>query len=128
MPGRAPDRNFISVRRKLAGEYHGNDGSGPDIHGVVIVFCRFDDECHVPKLLFERLSLNRKPISPLNLNLDRFGGLRCAPNCACNSIMYWRKQYRSQAAIDAVGVSPYPYWVGPDDASQPRPANNRCRA
>ena len=71
-PGRAPDRNLISVRRELAGEYHCNDGSGPDIHGVMIVFCRFDDECHDPKLLFERLSLNRKPFSPLNRKLDRF--------------------------------------------------------
>jgi hypothetical protein len=55
-PGRAPDRNFTSVRRKLAGEYYGNDGSGPDIHGVMIVFCRFDDEFHDPKLLFEPIA------------------------------------------------------------------------
>jgi hypothetical protein len=39
-PGRAPDRNLITVRGKLAGD-HCNDGSGPDIHGVMIVFCCF---------------------------------------------------------------------------------------
>jgi hypothetical protein len=91
-PGRAPDRNFITVRRELAGEYHCYDGSGPDIHGVMIVFCRFDDECHDPKLLFERPSLNRKPtIQPVEPEFGLARGRRCAPNCARNSIMYWRK-------------------------------------
>jgi hypothetical protein len=46
-PGRSPDRNGKAVCRKLAGQYYRNDGAGTDVGGVVIVFYRFDDECHV---------------------------------------------------------------------------------
>lgn len=47
MSGRSPDRNCKAIRDKLAGQYYRNDGAGTDVGGVVIVFYRFDDECHV---------------------------------------------------------------------------------
>jgi len=31
----------------LGGQYHRNDGSGTEVDCAMIVFCRFDYECHV---------------------------------------------------------------------------------
>ena len=45
-PGRTQDRHRKTIRRILAGQYHGIDAGGTDIGDVVIVFYRFDDECH----------------------------------------------------------------------------------
>jgi hypothetical protein len=46
-PGRILDRDGKAIRCKLAGQYNGIDGAGTDVGGAVIVFRRFDDECHV---------------------------------------------------------------------------------
>jgi hypothetical protein len=64
MPGRRPDRNRKTIRRKLAGQYHCIDGAGTDVGSVVIVLYRFDDECHVvPNITVRAPIAYRKAIS-----------------------------------------------------------------
>ena len=45
-PGRGPDGNRKASCCELAGQDYRIDGVGPDVGAVVIVFDRFDDECH----------------------------------------------------------------------------------
>jgi hypothetical protein len=78
MPGRSLDRYHITIRRQLAGQDHRNDGGGSDIDGVVIVFCRFDNECHVQITVRTPIAY-RKPCSKLK-RLNWFGASAARAN------------------------------------------------
>ena len=80
MPARRRDRNCKTIRHKLAGQYHCNDGSGTEIDRAVIAFCRFDDECHV-KIAVRTPGTVRQPFSQLKRNLDGFGAFAVRANC-----------------------------------------------
>jgi hypothetical protein len=71
-PGRILDRDGKAIRCKRAGQYNGIDGAGTDVGGAVIVFRRFDDECHVgPTVgaaIVYRKAFSKKAFSKLQRN------------------------------------------------------------
>ena len=80
MPARRRDRNCKAFRHELAGQYHRNDGSGSEIDCAMIVFGRFDDECHV-EITVRMPGAYRQPFSQLKRNLDGFGAFTVRANC-----------------------------------------------
>jgi hypothetical protein len=105
-PGRILDRNGKAIRCKLAGQYDGIDGAGTDVGGAVIVFRRFDDECHVGptvraaivyrKAFVKRHSVKRHPVNcsgtPYRI------GSALAPRLPIyargSAMIFWRKSHR----------------------------------
>src|SRR6266436_2155817 len=71
MPARRRDRNSKTFRHKLGGQYHRNDGSGTEVDCAMIVFCRFDYECHV-EIAVPTPGAYRQPFRQLKRNLDGF--------------------------------------------------------
>jgi hypothetical protein len=69
-PGGCTDRNRKTVRRKLAGQYHRIDHAGTDVGGMLIISCRFDNECHGLQPFERRIA---KPFSKWKRNEYRLG-------------------------------------------------------
>src|SRR3954453_11612007 len=63
------------------------------------------------------LLLNR-PSRFANHSLNRIGS-ELARHAQIARTIYPRKLRSQQAAIDAAGSSPYPYWVGPNEPGMP---------
>jgi hypothetical protein len=110
-PGRILDRNGKAIRCKLAGQYDGIDGAGTDVGGAVIVFRRFDDECHVGPTVgaaivcrnafVKRYSVKRYSVEKYSVNCSgtphRIGSA-LAPRLPIyargRSMIYWTKSHR----------------------------------
>jgi hypothetical protein len=94
LPARSRDRNCKTIRRKLAGQYHRNNGGGTDIGGVVIVFCGFDDECHDPNSPKRPYRVSQA-IRQVETDLERPAACMARANRARgNPVIYRKKQQR----------------------------------
>jgi len=79
-PARRRDRNCKTIRHKLAGQYHCDDGSRTDIDSTVIVFCRFDDKCHL-EITVRTPGAYRQPFSQLKTKLGPVRSFAARANC-----------------------------------------------
>ena len=69
LPVRGSYRNHKAIHRELAGQYHRNDCAGTEIHGAVVVFYSFDDECHLAHDTVRTRQFRARQLNPVSVKI-----------------------------------------------------------